>query len=42
MKSYRENPEGEANTEASKQNEREAFALQMMKEPKRFLVPAFI
>ena len=41
MKSYRENPEGEANTEASKQNEREAFALQMMKEPKRFLVPAF-
>lgn len=43
MKSYRENPEGEANTEATKQNEREAFASKMQNgQPKRFLVPAFL
>ena len=29
MKSHRENPEGEANQLATKQNEREKFALQM-------------
>jgi hypothetical protein len=30
MKEYRENPESEANTEATKQTRREIFALKMM------------
>ncbi len=29
MKSFRENPEGEENTKATKQSEREIFALKM-------------